>query len=502
MTEKGTFFGNLCKKIYGQRLMMKICKDRASGELHFDYDGLHRVTGIKSSQWHETQKYHAHLLKERTTQDDFGKTASTYTYDARNQMLTEDGGAKHTFEYDWQGNPVTYNGHARKFSKTNSLKKAKGQRYSYNLNGNRTSDSTNSYEYDALDRLIEVKTPSGIYCYTYDALGRRTSKTHAGKTTFFLWQKDQEIGAISAEGAMEELQVLSPTNRAVAFELQGSLYVPIHDALGHVRALLDSEGNCVSTYRYSAFGEEQLQGDVLSPWRYSGKRMDVETGFVYFWKRYYDPKTLCWLTPDPIGDGDGPNYYAYVHNNPMLYSDPDGRFAAFFLLFELVSITWGATEVAVAAITIEAATKAVFAAAVVAVAVNQGANIAEDAANSESERIREGNGRAKECKAPDKPMPEKNKDPKYPGSEVDLEKNPEWNETSHPDQRKAGHREFTNGKTGERVRFDKGDPSKPGHRANDHYHRYNPNSTNNRNLYLDAYGKPTGNGSDSSHLYP
>ncbi len=236
MTEKGTFFGNLCKKIYGQRLMMKICKDRASGELHFDYDGLHRVTGIKSSQWHETQKYHAHLLKERTTQDDFGKTASTYTYDARNQMLTEDGGAKHTFEYDWQGNPVTYNGHARKFSKTNSLKKAKGQRYSYNLNGNRTSDSTNSYEYDALDRLIEVKTPSGIYCYTYDALGRRTSKTHAGKTTFFLWQKDQEIGAVSAEGVIEELQVLSPTNRAVALELQGALYMPIHDALGHVRA--------------------------------------------------------------------------------------------------------------------------------------------------------------------------------------------------------------------------------------------------------------------------
>ncbi|MBA2726698.1 MAG: hypothetical protein H0U49_00795 [Parachlamydiaceae bacterium] len=44
-----------------------------------------------------------------------------------------------------------------------------------------------------------------------------------------------------------------------------SPYAPINDALGHVRALLDSEGNCVSTYRYSAFGEEQLQGDLLSP---------------------------------------------------------------------------------------------------------------------------------------------------------------------------------------------------------------------------------------------
>ncbi|MBA2726693.1 MAG: RHS repeat-associated core domain-containing protein [Parachlamydiaceae bacterium] len=134
--------------------------------------------------------------------------------------------------------------------------------------------------------------------------------------------------------------------------------------------------------------------------------MDAETGFVYFWKRYYDPKTLCWLAPDPIGDGDGPNYYAYVHNNPMLYSDPDGRFAAFDLLFELVSITWGAAEVVVAAITIEAATKAVFALAVIAVAVNQGANIAEAQANSESEKITGENGGVKEGYAPDRPLPQ------------------------------------------------------------------------------------------------
>jgi hypothetical protein len=41
--------------------------------------------------------------------------------------------------------------------------------------------------------------------------------------------------------------------------------------------------------------------------------------------------TLCWLTPDPIGDGDGdnPNYYAYVHNNPLFYIDPKETFDIF-----------------------------------------------------------------------------------------------------------------------------------------------------------------------------
>jgi len=31
-----------------------------------------------------------------------------------------------------------------------------------------------------------------------------------------------------------------------------------------------------------------------------------------------------WLTPDPLGFADGPNLYAYVHNNPYKYFDPDG----------------------------------------------------------------------------------------------------------------------------------------------------------------------------------
>ncbi len=66
-------------------------------------------------------------------------------------------------------------------------------------------------------------------------------------------------------------------------ELKGKLYVPSHDLFCQVRAPLDAEGNCVATYLYSAFGEEQIQGDVLCPWRYAGKRIDAETGFYLLW---------------------------------------------------------------------------------------------------------------------------------------------------------------------------------------------------------------------------
>ncbi len=90
----------------------------------------------------------------------------------------------------------------------------------------------------------------------------------------------------------------------------------------------------------------------------------------------------------------------------------------------------------------------------------------------------------------------------FPGNDKDLENNSDWRETTHPNQKQAGHREFENIKTGEKLRFDKGDPMSQGHEFNDHYHRYNPNSTGRHNQYLDNEGNPTRRGADNSHLYP
>jgi hypothetical protein len=54
--------------------------------------------------------------------------------------------------------------------------------------------------------------------------------------------------------------------------------------------------------------------------------LDAETGFLFFGRRYYSPEIGRWTTPDPVGYADGPNLYAYVHNHPIAYIDPDGRF--------------------------------------------------------------------------------------------------------------------------------------------------------------------------------
>lgn len=47
-----------------------------------------------------------------------------------------------------------------------------------------------------------------------------------------------------------------------------------------------------------------------NPWKYSSKRLDAETGLLYFGRRYYAPDIGRWITPDPAGLADGPNLYA------------------------------------------------------------------------------------------------------------------------------------------------------------------------------------------------
>ena len=164
--------------------------------------------------------------------------------------------------------------------------------------------------------------------YGYDPTSRRIFRETAEEKLLFLWQQEQEIGAYT-QGQQTQLRILDDEGTTVAIELNQKLYVPIQDPLGHVRALLDGEtGSCVATYRYSAFGEEELTG-ISSPWRYAGKRIDEDTGLIHFGARDYDPASLCWLTPDPLAEADGFNLYAYVHHNPLLYIDPNGCFSLF-----------------------------------------------------------------------------------------------------------------------------------------------------------------------------
>ena len=111
---------------------------------------------------------------------------------------------------------------------------------------------------------------------------------------------------------------------AISIELDGKIFIPLHDLQSNLAALVSLDGSNLTRYDYSAFGEEIQDGPTLSPWSFSSKRRDKESGLVHYGRRFYIPTLGHWLTPDPSGFTDGMNLYAYVKNEPLMHFDEYG----------------------------------------------------------------------------------------------------------------------------------------------------------------------------------
>jgi RHS repeat-associated protein len=122
----------------------------------------------------------------------------------------------------------------------------------------------------------------------------------------------------------------------------------------------DYRGEVYEHLEYTPYGElwveEVRAGEEKTPFGFTGKRLDEETGLYYYGARYLDPQTSRWLSTDPAtgeyipqapvneearkrngnlpGMGGVFNYvnlhvYHYAGNNPVKYIDPDGRKSGF-----------------------------------------------------------------------------------------------------------------------------------------------------------------------------
>jgi RHS repeat-associated protein len=104
------------------------------------------------------------------------------------------------------------------------------------------------------------------------------------------------------------------------------------DAVGSVRAVTDQAGNVVRRHDYFPFGEGDGTTTGQDAVRFAGKERDAESGLDYFGARYYASRTGRFTTVDPqmgtelaLVDPQRWNRYAYSLNNPLRYTDPDGR---------------------------------------------------------------------------------------------------------------------------------------------------------------------------------
>lgn len=277
----------------------------------------------------------------------------SFTYNFLSQLTSEKGEAESNYSYDSIGNRLSKGEEQYEYDILNQLLNKSFDRYTYTLRGTISERTKNGQEWkfesNILGQLIHIeKDDNTLVEFSYDPFGRRLSKKHfdgTGKyknklsSSKYLYFGTQEVGRLDENGNIFELCIpgLSQeviAEEGIALELRGKTVVPLYDIRGNIVALIDPQWReVVESYTYSAFGEHRIldaYGDELkdsnyqNPWGYSGKRVDQESGFILIGHRYYDPETGRWISPDPALFIDGPNLYAFVHNNPLHYLDRSG----------------------------------------------------------------------------------------------------------------------------------------------------------------------------------
>jgi RHS repeat-associated protein len=180
--------------------------------------------------------------------------------------------------------------------------------------------------------------------FTYDALGRRLTKTFQDQTTHFVWdgnvplhewtssteESNFEIkgGTLSGAETTGELEHITPENLTTwVFEdgtfipmakLQGEKsYSIITDHLGTPTEAYDEQGDKVWSRQLNIYGETRRESGEKNfiPFLYQGQYFDEETELAYNRYRYYSPETGLYVSQDPIRlEGNNPNIYAYVED--------------------------------------------------------------------------------------------------------------------------------------------------------------------------------------------
>ena len=233
-------------------------------------------------------------------------------------------------------------------------------------NGNLVNDGVRIYQFDALNRLIQINDAANpsvvIATYVYDVFNRRILKnvldlgggvggitgnviarayeyiydgqqliTEAGSDTVYFWGQ-----------YIDELMFLAPNLETVDEPI---VYRVLSDLLYRSVALVDTGNNIVEAYDTDAYGntlcysgpgtdglwftdDDIPTNNPINTNIFTGREFDPESLIYFYRARYYSPQIGRFISRDPLENAElsqGPNLYGYVKGSPINQLDPTGR---------------------------------------------------------------------------------------------------------------------------------------------------------------------------------
>ena len=240
----------------------------------------------------------------------------TYFYDANGNQTgwkNDRNGTRRTVVWDEENRiqSIADNGHTKT--------------YKYNDTGERVIKRGPQGETVYINPYFTVRNRSVATKHVYAGASRLTSKLSPGKSNI-----DPDSNRNKGEGGGPG--DAQPDRNFVYY------YHPDH--LGSSSYVTDAYGKLYQHLQYFPSGEgwvDEQSNTQRTPYRFTAKELDEETGLYYFGARSYDPRTSVWQSADlqldrylngiskgGVFNSANLNLYGYAYQNPLKFTDPNG----------------------------------------------------------------------------------------------------------------------------------------------------------------------------------